>query len=98
MRPEDENALDVNVFDTEGNTALHYACINNNFPLVKLLVDDLEADTTILNNNNEKAIDLCRSKSDSYKHLATKTRKSSSKDITRKTNRQFLIFKGKKQE
>jgi len=29
--PADDNALDVNVFDTTGNTALHYACINNNF-------------------------------------------------------------------
>jgi ankyrin repeat protein len=93
---DEENTLDVNVFDTEGNTALHYACINNNAPLVKFLVDDLDADSTILNYNNEKAIDVCKSKSDCYKFLATKTQKSQKKDIKRKTSRQFLIFKGKK--
>tara|TARA_B110000285_G_C15036637_1_gene569647 strand:- start:283 stop:573 length:291 start_codon:yes stop_codon:yes gene_type:complete len=71
--PMDENFLDVNVSDTEGNTALHYACINNNGPLVKFLVDNLDADSTILNYNNEKPIDVCKSKSESYKFLATKT-------------------------
>jgi len=92
----DNNTLDVNVFDTTGNTALHYACINNNFELVKFLVDNLDADSTMLNYNNEKPIDVCKSKSDSYKFLATKGKRTKSKDIKRKSSRQFLIFKGKK--
>lgn len=83
----DDNALDVNVFDPTGNTALHYACINNNFQLVKLLVEELDADTTMLNGNNEKPIDVCRSKSDCYKFLATKTERTKSKDIHRKASR-----------
>ena len=82
-----ESALDVHVSDTTGNTALHYACINNNSGLVKFLVDNLDADSTMLNNNNEKPIDLCKSKSDCYKFLATKTKRTKSKDIKRKSSR-----------
>jgi ankyrin repeat protein len=44
-----EEALDPNVSDATGNTALHYACINNDAKLVKFLVTELGADTTKVN-------------------------------------------------
>jgi ankyrin repeat protein len=36
--PELEEKINVNSFDTEGQTALHQSCIDGNFELVKLLV------------------------------------------------------------
>lgn len=68
-----DEALDPNVSDANGNTALHYACINNNVELVKFLVTELRADFTKVNRHNEKPIDVCGRKNEIYKFLSTVT-------------------------
>lgn len=35
---EREGKININLFDTEGQTALHYCCLKGNLELVKLLV------------------------------------------------------------
>lgn len=62
--PEGRPALDVNVQDRDGNTALHYA-INTedgateyNRACLSLLIQDDRIDYSIRNNNNETALDI----------------------------------------
>ena len=52
--------IDVNSQDSYGNTALHHACMQNNFEAFKLLICFC-ADTTITNQQNQNPVDLSQS-------------------------------------
>lgn len=92
-----QNKLDVNIQDTLGNTALHYSAILDNLEFIELL-EKSGADLDIVNNNNEKPIDVTPKKSKTYKYLKEKTSKTKSKDLKRKDRGSILFFKGKKFE
>ena len=41
--------IDFDITDENGNTALHYACITENFDLIKILVEQCDANAHISN-------------------------------------------------
>lgn len=48
---------DLDLVDTSGYNALHYACINSNYPLVKLLID-ASANVTCRDRYNRTALNI----------------------------------------
>ena len=49
--------ININLFDTEGQTALHQSCLNGNFELVKLLVE-FGADVKLANRDGWNALHI----------------------------------------
>ena len=49
--------LDINVRDSNGNTALHYALLNEDIPTIKLLIEQ-GAKITLKNNDEESVLDM----------------------------------------
>ena len=47
----------INHIDVEGNSFLHHSCINNNFQVMKLLINK-NININIKNYNNQTALDI----------------------------------------
>lgn len=58
----DSVALDVNMLNSEGNTALHIAAKLNRHDLVDILLNHPEIDDTIKNNSGKTPMQLTRAK------------------------------------
>ena len=54
---ERQEKVNVNLFDTEGQTALHQSCLDGNFALVKLLVK-FGADVRLANRDGWSALHI----------------------------------------
>lgn len=52
-----DHKFNINVYDTEGQTALHQSCIDGNFELVKLLVK-FGADVKLANRDGWNALHI----------------------------------------
>lgn len=54
-----KGGADVNERDAQGGTALHYACMQVNRPLLRYLLSRADLDTTIRDGNGKTALQLC---------------------------------------
>ena len=52
--------VDKDTVDSDGNTALHIATVNNHFEVVKYLVDSLRCDVSLRNSKNEFCVNLAQ--------------------------------------
>ena len=55
-----DKQINVNSVDRYQNTALHYACVTNNFKVVQILLNHSGLDITIHNLENKPAFELTK--------------------------------------
>ena len=55
--------IDFNIFDSEQNTPMHYACLTGNYDLVQILNEECGADPFLTNIHLELPLKMCKPKS-----------------------------------